>query len=46
MAGSKLQVGIGADVSDFQKKISRLNDLKELSKLGQKLERIKLIRHV
>ena len=41
MAGSKLQVGIGADVSDFKKKISEVEfDLKELSKL--KIERIKL----
>jgi len=41
MAGKKLEVGIGADVSDFKKKISEVEfDLKELSKL--KIERIKL----
>lgn len=41
MAGKKLEVGIGADISDFQKKISEVEfDLKELSKL--KIERIKL----
>jgi hypothetical protein len=41
MAGKKLEVGIGADVSDFQKKIKEVEfDLKELSKA--KVERIKL----
>lgn len=41
MAGKKLEVGIGADVSDFKKKISEVEfDLKELSKA--KVERIKL----
>lgn len=41
MAGKKLEVGIGADISDFQKKIKEVEfDLKELSKA--KVERIKL----
>ena len=41
MAGKKLEVGIGADVSDFKKKISEVEfDLKELSKI--KIEKIKL----
>jgi hypothetical protein len=41
MAGSKLEIGIGADISDFSKKIKEVEfDLKELSKL--KVERLKL----
>jgi len=41
MAGNKLEVGIGADISDFSKKIKEVEyDLKELSKL--KVERLKV----
>jgi len=41
MAGSKLEVGIGADISDFSRKIKEVEyDLKELSKA--KVERIKV----
>ena len=41
MAGSKLEVGIGADISDFSKKIKEVEyDLQQLSKL--KVERLKV----
>ena len=41
MAGGKLSVEIGADISDFQKKIQEVEfDIKELSKV--KLDRLKL----
>ena len=41
MAGGKLEVQIGADVTDFKKKIQEVEfDIKELSKV--KLDRLKL----
>jgi len=41
MAGGKLEVQIGADITDFEKKIKEVEfDIKELSKV--KLDRIKL----